>query len=122
MRSILLFFLGVPIPIIILIALFVHERFSGPAGIVVKKILALRTLPLKHKCPLRAFMLFIRRSAEPAARHLNLSMMFTINHTRSELAFTTCHHQRQVDEAIRESPFVVVPRQNFDHIAANHQR
>lgn len=67
-------------------------------------------------------MLFIRRSAEPAARHLNLSMMFTINYTRSELAFTTCHHQRQVDEAIRESPFVVVPRQNFDHIAANHQR
>lgn len=38
------------------------------------------------------------------------------------LAFTLCHHQCQINETIRESPFIVVPRQNFDHITANHQR
>lgn len=75
--------------------------------------------------PFEGIYAFIRRSEEPAARHqeaLRDRVMSTSNNTRSELTLTPCHHQRQVNEAVREAPFIVVPRQNFNHIAANHQR
>lgn len=51
-----------------------------------------------------------------------LLILLQMNTTHSGLAFTLCHHQCQINETIRESPFIVVPRQNFDHITANHQR
>ncbi len=48
-----------------------------------------------------------------------LLILLQMNTTHSGLAFTLFHHQCQINETIRESPFIVVPRQNFDHITAN---
>ena len=48
-----------------------------------------------------------------------LLILLQMNTTHRGLAFTLFHHQCQINETIRESPFIVVPRQNFDHITAN---
>lgn len=91
-----------------------------------------RSSPKKHKCSLGHLCFYIavrkicyvssmndtRATIHPA----ELLILLQMNTTHSGLAFTLCHHQCQINETIRESPFIVVPRQNFDHITANHQR
>lgn len=110
----------------------IRQNISYHQGAPDYNISQFRSSPKKHKCSLGHLCFYIavrkicyvssmndtRATIHPA----ELLILLQMNTTHSGLAFTLCHHQCQINETIRESPFIVVPRQNFDHITANHQR